>query len=199
MKPGKMWGSSAGMTGRTAEASPVNRRRANYSGHIDTGQIEIADPDLRVLARPEQDPRASRWRRKRHCGRQAQCKWASRIEKPAGALMSAAQQSSSLRSVGAGYRVSVVVPLPPQPPGMARQPLLCAFAPVCRCMTQILNYRTIPRSEMSLFPGENSRRAACRGIAVRDMSDAELMCLQDIGRESVSYLRKTLGLSNSAL
>ena len=33
--------------------------------------------------------------------------------------------------------------------------------------------------------------------AVRDMSDAELMTLEDIGRESVSYLRKTLGLPST--
>jgi DNA-directed RNA polymerase alpha subunit len=33
--------------------------------------------------------------------------------------------------------------------------------------------------------------------AVRDMSDAELMSLQDIGPESVSYLRKTLGLPST--
>ena len=30
---------------------------------LDTGQIEVARPDLRILARPEQDPRTLYWRR----------------------------------------------------------------------------------------------------------------------------------------
>ena len=45
------------------------------------------------------------------------------MRKPAGALTSAGERASSLRSVGLFYRWSVVIPLPPQPPSMVRQPL----------------------------------------------------------------------------
>jgi hypothetical protein len=47
--------------------------------------------------------------------------------KPTGALTSARQNASSLRSVGGGYHGSVLISLPPQPAGMCRQPLLVAL------------------------------------------------------------------------
>jgi hypothetical protein len=53
---------------------------------IDTGQTNVAEPNLRVLARPEQDPRTLHWRRGRqwHHRRQAQRRRASgnRIKSP---------------------------------------------------------------------------------------------------------------------
>ena len=62
--------------------------------------------NVRILARPEQDPWTFHRRRQRRCGRPAQCRWTSRIENPP-AFSSAGQLASSLRSVALHYHGSV--------------------------------------------------------------------------------------------
>ena len=70
--------------------------------------------NVRILARPEQDPWTFHRRRQRRCGRPAQCRWTSRIENPPAFFTLAGQLASSLRSVGVGYSGLVPIPLPPQ-------------------------------------------------------------------------------------
>jgi hypothetical protein len=80
--------------------TPAHRRRPYGSGHVGTWQAEIAGSKFRILARSEQDPRALRWRRQRPCGRQAQWRWSSRIEKPPALRTSAGQQAFEARYSG---------------------------------------------------------------------------------------------------
>jgi hypothetical protein len=70
---------------------------------IDAGQIRVAEPNLRVLARPEQDPRTLHWRRcwQWHRGRQAQRRRASgtQIKSPGPARRRSMRSSFRLASI----------------------------------------------------------------------------------------------------